>query len=290
MFQRDYSRLQDARLRLNENPLGAAALAGTPFPIDRQMTAKALGFDTPMQNSLDAVSDRDFVLETLSALSISAIHLSRLSEEIVIWASAQFGFLTLSDGFSTGSSIMPQKRNPDAAELVRAKTGRITGALAGLTMVMKGLPLAYSKDMQEDKEMAFDAFDNYSLMVAAMTGMIEDLKPNKDRMKEAAAHGYSTATDLADWLVRALNMPFREAHHVTGEIVALAEKQQKRLDELSLEDMQKVEENINKELLSVLSIEQSVASRTSEGGTSPTNVEKMTRNWQDRLEKRQKDS
>ncbi len=290
MFQRDYSRLQDARLRLNENPLGAAALAGTPFPIDRQMTAKALGFDTPMQNSLDAVSDRDFVLETLSALSISAIHLSRLSEEIVIWASAQFGFLTLSDGFSTGSSIMPQKRNPDAAELVRAKTGRITGALTGLTMVMKGLPLAYSKDMQEDKEMAFDAFDNYSLMVAAMTGMIEDLKPNKDRMKEAAAHGYSTATDLADWLVRALNMPFREAHHVTGEIVALAEKQQKRLDELSLEDMQKVEENINKELLSVLSIEQSVASRTSEGGTSPTNVEKMTRNWQDRLEKRQKGS
>ncbi len=290
MFQRDYSRLQDTRKRLNENPLGAAALAGTPFPIDRWMTTKALGFDSPMQNSLDAVSDRDFVLETLSALSISAVHLSRLSEEIVIWASAQFGFLTLSDGFSTGSSIMPQKRNPDAAELVRAKTGRITGALAGLTLVMKGLPLAYSKDMQEDKEMAFDAFDNYSLMVAAMTGMIEDLKPNKERMKEAAAHGYSTATDLADWLVRELNMPFREAHHVTGEIVALAEKQQKRLDELSLADMQKVEAKINKKLLSVLSIEQSVASRTSEGGTSPTNVKKMTLYWQDRLEKRQKGS
>ena len=290
MFERDHSRLFDARKRLNENPLGAAALAGTPFPIDRDMTAKALGFDGPMQNSLDAVSDRDFVLETLSALSISSVHLSRLSEEIVIWASAQFGFLTLSDGFSTGSSIMPQKRNPDAAELVRAKTGRITGALTGLTMVMKGLPLAYSKDMQEDKEMAFDAFDNYSLMVAAMTGMIADLKPNIERMREAAAHGYSTATDLADWLVRELNMPFRDAHHVTGEIVALAEKQQKRLDELSLEDMQKVEENIHKGLLSVLSVEQSVASRTSKGGTSPTNVKKMTRNWLDRLEKRPKAS
>ncbi len=237
MFERDHSRLLDTRKRLNENPLGAAALAGTPFPIDRKMTSNALDFDGPMQNSLDAVSDRDFVLETLSALSISAVHLSRLSEEIVIWASAQFGFLTLSDGFSTGSSIMPQKRNPDAAELVRAKTGRITGALTGLTMVMKGLPLAYSKDMQEDKEMAFDAFDNYSLMVAAMTGMIADLKPNKERMKLAAAHGYSTATDLADWLVRELNMPFRDAHHVTGEIVALAEKQQKRLDELSLKDI-----------------------------------------------------
>ena len=290
MFQRDFTRLRDARKRLNESPLGAAALAGTPFPIDRQMTARALGFDGPAQNSLDAVSDRDFVLETLSALSISAVHLSRLSEEIVIWASAQFGFLTLSDGFSTGSSIMPQKRNPDAAELVRAKTGRITGALVGLTMVMKGLPLAYSKDMQEDKEMAFDAFDNYSLMVAAMTGMIQDLKPNKARMREAAAHGYSTATDLADWLVRELNMPFRDAHHVTGEVVAMAEKQQKRLDELSLSDMQSIEPKITDGLLLVLSVEQSVMSRTSEGGTSPTNVEKMTRKWQGRLEKRLKAS
>ena len=287
MFERDHARLQDARKRLNENPLGAAALAGTPFPIDRHMTAKALGFDQPMGNSLDAVSDRDFVLETLSALTISSVHLSRLSEELVIWATAQFGFITLSDGFSTGSSIMPQKRNPDAAELVRAKVGRINGALQGLMMVMKGLPLAYSKDMQEDKEMAFDAFDNYSLMLAAMTGMIEDLKPNTKRMKEAAAHGYSTATDLADWLVRTLNMPFRDAHHVTGSIVALAEAQNKRLDELSLEDMQKIEPDIKKGLLDVLSVEQSVASRLSYGGTSPTNVKKMAQQWLERLEKRQ---
>ncbi len=286
MFERDRTRLLDARKRLNENPLGAAALAGTGFAIDRHMTAKALGFDRPMGNSLDAVSDRDFVLETLSALAISAVHLSRLSEELVIWATAQFGFITLSDGFSTGSSIMPQKRNPDAAELVRAKTGRISGALHGLMMVMKGLPLAYSKDMQEDKEMAFDAFDNYSLMLAAMTGMIEDLRPDKERMADAAAHGYSTATDLADWLVRELNMPFRDAHHVTGEIVAMAEKQQKRLDELSLKDMQQIEPNITRGLLSVLSVAQSVASRTSYGGTSPTNVEKMASQWRDRLEKR----
>ncbi len=286
MFERDRSRRLDARTRLNENPLGAAALAGTPFPIDRDMTSKLLGFERPMGNSLDAVSDRDFVLETLSALSISAVHLSRLSEELVIWATAQFGFITLSDGFSTGSSIMPQKRNPDAAELVRAKLGRIAGALQGLTMVMKGLPLAYSKDMQEDKEMAFDAFDNYSLMVAAMTGMIADLQPNKQRMLEAAAHGYSTATDLADWLVRELDMPFRNAHHVTGEIVALAEKQQKRLDQLALEDMQTVEPGINKGILEVLSVQQSVASRQSYGGTSPTNVKKMAQQWLSRLEKR----
>lgn len=287
MFERDRDRLLDARKRLNENPLGAAALAGTSFPIDRHMTSKDLGFDRPVNNSLDAVSDRDFVLETMSSLAISAMHLSRLSEELVIWATAQFGFITLSDGFSTGSSIMPQKRNPDAAELVRAKIGRIAGALQGLMMVMKGLPLAYSKDMQEDKEMAFDAFDNYSLMVAAMTGMIADLKPNKDRMAEAAAHGYSTATDLADWLVKELNMPFREAHHVTGSIVALAEGQEKRLDELTLEDMQTVEPKINKGVLFVLSVEQSVASRTSYGGTSPTNVEKMASEWLDRLEMRQ---
>ncbi len=286
MFERDRGRLLDGRKRLNENPLGAAALAGTPFPIDRDMTSKLLGFERPMGNSLDAVSDRDFVLETLSSLSISAVHLSRLSEELVIWATAQFGFITLSDGFSTGSSIMPQKRNPDAAELVRAKIGRIAGALQGLTMVMKGLPLAYSKDMQEDKEMAFDAFDNYSLMVAAMTGMIADLQPNEERMTAAAAHGYSTATDLADWLVRELNMPFRDAHHVTGEIVALAEKQGIRLDELTLEDMQTVEPGIKKSVLEVLSVQQSVASRMSYGGTSPTNVKKMAQQWLTRLEKR----
>ena len=286
MFERDRTRLLDARTRMNESPLGAAALAGTGFPIDRQMTARALGFDGPMRNSLDAVSDRDFVLEALSALSISSVHLSRLAEELVIWATAQFGFITLSDGFSTGSSIMPQKRNPDAAELVRAKSGRITGALQGLTMVMKGLPLAYSKDMQEDKEMAFDAFDNYSLMLAAMTGMIADLKPDRARMEEAAAHGYSTATDLADWLVRELDMPFREAHHVTGAIVALAEKQQKHLDELSLKDMQSVEPKITDGVLEVLSVAQSVRSRNSYGGTSPTNVEKMALQWRDRLENR----
>ncbi|MCP4932878.1 MAG: argininosuccinate lyase [bacterium] len=286
MFERDRSRLLDGRARLNESPLGAAALAGTPFPIDRDMTSKLLGFERPMGNSLDAVSDRDFVLETLASLSISAVHLSRLSEELVIWATAQFGFITLSDGFSTGSSIMPQKRNPDAAELVRAKVGRIAGALQGLTMVMKGLPLAYSKDMQEDKEMAFDAFDNYSLMIAAMTGMITDLQPNKDRMTQAAAHGYSTATDLADWLVRTLKMPFRNAHHVTGEIVALAEKQGKRLDELTLPDMQSVEPKIEKSVLKVLSVQQSVASRTSYGGTSPTNVKKKAQQWLVRLEKR----
>lgn len=286
MFERDRSRLLDARARLNECPLGAAALAGTGFPIDRQMTAGTLGFDKPMDNSLDAVSDRDFVLESLSGLSIGAVHLSRLSEELVIWASAQFSFITLSDRFSTGSSIMPQKRNPDAAELIRAKAGRICASLQGLLMVMKGLPLAYSKDMQEDKEQAFDAFDNYSLMLAAMTGMIEDLKPNADKMRQAASHGYSTATDLADWLVRELGLPFRDAHHVTGEIVALAEKQGKRLDELKLDDLRKVEAMIEKGVLKVLSVAQSVASRTSHGGTSPTNVEKMAANWLDRLEKR----
>jgi len=288
MFDRDRSRLVDARKRMNESPLGAAALAGTGFPIDRHMTAKALGFERPMGNSLDAVSDRDFVLEALAALSISAIHLSRLSEELVIWASAQFRFIKLPDSFSSGSSIMPQKRNPDAAELVRAKTGRISGALHGLMMVMKGLPLAYSKDMQEDKEAAFDAFDNYSLMLAAMTGMIELLTPNEQAMRDSLEHGFSTATDLADWLVRELDMPFRNAHHVTGAIVALAEKQHKTLDQLSLKDMQKIEPGINKSLFEVLSVDKSVASRSSYGGTSPTNVEKMSSQWLDRLEKRAK--
>ncbi len=288
MFERDHSRLLDARVRMNESPLGAAALAGTSFPVDRDMTASILGFERPMRNSLDAVSDRDFVLETLSILSISGLHLSRLAEEMVIWASAQFAFITLPDAFSTGSSIMPQKRNPDAAELVRAKSGRLLAAMQGLSIVMKGLPLAYSKDMQEDKEMAFDAFDNYSLMLAAMTGMVENLAPNKQRMAEAAAQGYSTATDLADWLVRELGLPFRKAHHVTGEIVAMAEKQKKPLDRLSLKDMQKVEPGITKDLLSVLSVEQSVASRQSHGGTSPTNVEKSAQWMIDMLEKRRK--
>jgi len=285
MLARDHSRLKDARKRLNECPLGAAALAGTSFPIDRKQTAKALGFERPTANSLDSVADRDFILETLSAASISAIHLSRLAEELVIWSSAEFKFVTLSDSFSTGSSIMPQKRNPDAAELVRAKVGRIIGAFNGLSIVMKGLPLAYSKDMQEDKEMAFDALDNYSLALAAMSGMIKDLKPNKENLKAAAGGGFSTATDLADWLVRVLNLPFRDAHHVTGNIVALAETQNLTLDELSLTDMQTIEPKITKDVFDVLSVQNSVKSRTSYGGTAPTNVRKMAKKWIKSLEK-----
>ncbi|VAV94503.1 Argininosuccinate lyase [hydrothermal vent metagenome] len=283
MFGRDRSRIADARKRLNECPLGAAALAGTSFPIDRNQTAKALGFDGPMRNSLDAVSDRDFVLETLSAAAISAMHLSRMAEELVIWSSAQFKFITMSDKYSTGSSIMPQKRNPDAAELVRAKVGRILGALTALMVVMKGLPLAYSKDMQEDKEPAFDAIDNFSLALAAMTGMVNDLKPNKDILRAAAAGGFSTATDLADWLVQALAMPFRDAHHVTGTLVALAEKQKVDLAELSLQDMQKVEPRITKEVFKVLSVEASASSRTSLGGTAPKNVAKEAKRWLKKL-------
>ncbi len=285
MLARDQSRLTDARKRLNECPLGAAALAGTSFPIDRKQTAKALGFERPTANSLDSVADRDFILETLSTASISAIHLSRLAEELVIWSSAEFNFVTLSDSFSTGSSIMPQKRNPDAAELVRAKVGRIIGAFNGLAIVMKGLPLAYSKDMQEDKEMAFDALDNYSLALAAMTGMVKDLKPNKEKLKAAAGGGFSTATDLADWLVRVLNLPFREAHHVTGSIVALAENQNLTLDELSLTDMQTIEPKVTKDVFGVLSVQNSVKSRTSYGGTAPTNVRKMAKKWIKSLEK-----
>jgi argininosuccinate lyase len=286
MLERDRSRLLDARARMNECPLGAAALAGSPYPIDRHMTAAALGFDAPMRNSLDAVSDRDFALETLSALAVSALHLSRLAEEIVVWASAQFRFITLSDRFSTGSSIMPQKRNPDAAELIRAKTGRITGALNSLSMAMKGLPLAYSKDMQEDKEPTFDAFDNYELMLAAMTGMIEDLKPNPERMRASLEHGFPTATDLADWLVRELGVPFRRAHHITGQIVALAESRGVTLADVPLKDMQQVEPGIDAGLYEVLTVDKSVASRTSYGGTSPTNVGKMAAEWLERLEKR----
>lgn len=279
MFGRDRSRFRDARARLNECPLGAAALAGTSFPIDRAATAAALGFDRPTANSLDSVSDRDFVLETLAAASICAMHLSRFAEEIIIWATPQFGFLRLSDRFSTGSSIMPQKRNPDAAELVRGKSGRIIGALAGLLIVMKGLPLAYSKDMQEDKEGTFDALESLSLCLAAMTGMVRDFTPDLARMKAAAGAGFSTATDLADWLVRSLDMPFREAHHVTGKLVALAAEKGVGLEDLSLAEMQAEELRISPDIFAVLGVENSVASRTSYGGTAPTNVEAQARHW-----------
>ena len=279
MLARDRSRLADARARMNESPLGAAALAGTSFPIDRNMTAKALGFDRPMRNSLDAVADRDFVLELLSAAAICATHLSRLAEEIVIWSTTQFRFVKLSDKFTTGSSIMPQKRNADAAELVRAKPGRILGALTSLLVIMKGLPLTYSKDMQEDKEPAFDAIDNLSLAIAAMAGMVRDLVPNAEVMRLAAASGFSTATDLADWLVRTLKMPFREAHHVAGSLVALAEKQGCDLPELKLEDMQKIEKRITRDVYKVLTVEASVASRTSFGGTAPANVAREAKRW-----------
>src|SRR6201746_1403862 len=278
----------DARKRLNESPLGAAALAGTSFPIDRDATAKALGFDRPMANSLDAVSDRDFVLETLSAASIAAVHMSRFAEEIVIWTAPLVGLVALSDQFTTGSSIMPQKRNPDAAELVRAKAGRIIGALQALLIVMKGLPLAYQKDMQEDKEGAMDAFAALALCVAAMSGMVRDMEPNKKRMKAAAGEGYATATDLADWLVRTLKMPFRRAHHVTGRIVALASQQGVALHELPRQAMQEVEPKIMAEALRVLSVEASVKSRTSYGGTAPKNVAAQAKAWLKRLEKERK--
>jgi argininosuccinate lyase len=284
MLARDRGRLDDARARLNVSPLGAAALAGTSFPIDREATARELGFEAPMANSLDAVSARDFVLEALSAAAICAMHLSRLAEEIVIWCSAEFGFAALSDKFTTGSSIMPQKRNPDAAELVRAKTGRVAASFQSLLMVMKGLPLAYSKDMQEDKEVTFDALDTLSLMLAAMTGMIADLEPDAQRMRAAAARGYSTATDLADWLVRELGMPFREAHHVTGRIVKLAEEKGAALDQLSLAEMQAVEPRIDASTLASLSVENSVASRRSFGGTAPENVAAAAVLWRKRLE------
>lgn len=288
MAARDRGRFADARKRLNESPLGAAALAGTSFPLDRTMTAKSLGFDAPMANSLDAVSDRDFVLETLAAASIAAMHLSRFAEEIVIWTSPLSGLVKLSDKFTTGSSIMPQKRNPDAAELVRAKTGRIVGALLGLLMVMKGLPLAYQKDMQEDKEGAMDALAALALSLAAMTGMARDLVPDADRMKAMAGSGYSTATDLADWLVRTLAMPFRQAHHVTGRIVKAAEAAGVPLERLPLDVMQKVEPKITKDVFKVLSAEDSVKSRTSFGGTAPANVRREARKWLQRLAKRKK--
>jgi argininosuccinate lyase len=285
MIGRDRGRFADARKRLNECPLGSAALAGTSFPIDRQKTAEALGFDKPMANSLDGVSDRDFVLETLAAATIAAVHFSRLAEEIVIWMTPQFGFVKLSDRFTTGSSIMPQKRNPDAAELSRAKVGRIAGAFQSLVIVMKGLPLAYSKDMQEDKEATFDALSSLRLVMAAMAGMIADLEPNPEAMRAAAGRGYATATDLADWLVKDLKMPFRDAHHATGAIVKAAEAKGVDLDALALSDMQAVEPRITKAVFSVLSVENSVKSRTSYGGTAPQNVAKMARQWLRRLEK-----
>jgi argininosuccinate lyase len=279
MLGRDRSRFADARKRLNECPLGAAALAGTSFPIDRNRTAKALGFDRPTANSLDSVSDRDFVLEALSAASILAMHLSRFAEEIVIWTTPQFAFIALSDKFTTGSSIMPQKRNPDAAELVRAKTGRIFGSLIGLLTVMKGLALAYAKDMQEDKEPTFDALDSLALAIAATAGMVRDMQPDAKRLKKAAGSGYATATDLADWLVRMLKMPFREAHHVTGRIVGLASARGVDLEKLSLAEMQGVEPRITAAIFEVLGVSNSVKSRTSYGGTAPKNVRAQAQRW-----------
>jgi argininosuccinate lyase len=283
MFARDRSRFADARARMNECPLGAAALAGTGFPIDRHMTAQALGFDRPTANSLDSVSDRDFALEFLAASSICAMHLSRFAEELVIWSSAQFRFVRLSDKWTTGSSIMPQKKNPDAAELLRAKLGRILGATVALFTVMKGLPLTYSKDMQEDKEQVFDAADSLMLGLAAMTGMVSDMTANREVLKTAAASGFSTATDLADWLVRSLNLPFREAHHVTGTLVALAEKKGCDLPELQLAEMNAVHPGISQEIYSVLGVENSIRSRMSYGGTAPDQVRAQVARWKQEL-------
>ena len=282
MAARDRGRFADARKRLNESPLGSAALAGTSFPIDRQATAKALQFDRPMANSLDAVSDRDFVLETLAAAAIAAVHLSRFAEEIVIWTSPLVGLVKLSDKFTSGSSIMPQKRNPDAAELVRAKTGRINGSLIALLTIMKGLPLAYSKDMQEDKEQVFDAAESLELSIAAMTGMVRDMEIRADQMRKAAGSGYSTATDLADWLVREAGLPFRDAHHATGRAVAMAEEKSCELAELSLADLQTINPAITEGIFDVLTVEASVASRQSFGGTAPSQVRKQIAWWRAR--------
>ena len=285
MASRDRGRFRDARKRLNQCPLGAAALAGTAFPIDREATAKALGFDAPMANSIDAVSDRDFVLEALSAAALTAIHLSRFAEEIVMWCSPLIGLVSLSDAFTTGSSIMPQKRNPDAAELVRAKAGRIIGALDALLIVMKGLPLAYQKDMQEDKEGTMAAFAALTLSIAAMTGMVRDMTANTARMHDAAGEGYSTATDLADWLVRTVGMPFREAHRVTGQIVAQAAAAKVPLHELPLTVMQAIEPRISKDVIGVLSVESSLQSRQSYGGTASENVRGQAKRWLQALAK-----
>jgi argininosuccinate lyase len=284
MFERDRARMLDCALRLNECPLGAAALAGTGFPIDRDMTAEALGFDRPMANSLDAVSARDFALEALGVLSIAGTHLSRLAEEIVLWTSAQFGFASLSDEWSTGSSIMPQKRNPDAAELIRAKASLIAGQFASLQGAVKALPLAYAKDLQDDKALTFAAFDTFDLCVRAMAGMVETMTFHPEAMARAAGHGFSTATDLADWLVREAGMAFREAHHVTGALVAMAEGRGAQLAELSLEEMQSVAAEIDEGVFDVLSVERSVASRTSFGGTAPVRVAEQVAQWKHRLE------
>ncbi len=286
MAARDRGRFADARARLNESPLGSGALAGTSFPIDRAATAKALGFTRPMANSLDGVADRDFVLETLSACAIAAVHLSRFAEEIVIWSSPLTGLIKLSDKFTTGSSMMPQKRNPDAAELIRAKSGRILGALTGLMTVIKGLPLAYQKDLQEDKEGAIDAIGALTMSLKAMTGMVRDMEPDLERMQEAAGEGYSTATDLADWLVRTLKLPFREAHHVTGRIVAKAAEAGVPLDKLPLPLMQEIEPRISKAVFGVLSVANSVKSRSVYGGTAPNNVRREAKRWLNRLKKK----
>jgi argininosuccinate lyase len=283
MFGRDASRFRDARARMNECPLGAAALAGSPFPIDRHATAAALGFDRPTANSLDSVSARDFALEALSAASITATHLSRLAEEIVLWTTPMFGFVKLTDAFTTGSSIMPQKKNPDAAELIRAKVGRILGSLTTLTVVMKGLPLAYSKDMQEDKVPTFEAFDALELSLLAMAGMVADLTPNTEKMAAAAGAGFSTATDLADWLVRTLNMPFRDAHHVTGSAVKAAEIKGVDLAELALADLQAIEPRITSDIYTVLTPAASAASRISYGGTAPAQVRAQVARWKELL-------
>ena len=283
MLGRDAGRFRDARARMNESPLGAAALAGSPFPIDREMTARALGFDRPTPNSLDSVSDRDFALEALAAATLCAIHLSRLAEEIVVWVTPQFGFVKLSDAWTTGSSIMPQKKNPDAAELVRAKTGRVLASLTQLAVVMKGLPLAYSKDMQEDKVPTFEAFDALELGLAAMTGMVADLTPDLERMRSAAGSGFSTATDLADWLVREAGLPGREAQHVTGAACKRADQLGVDLPDLPLHELQRLNGAITDRIYDVLTPERSVASRTSYGGTAPAEVRKQVERWKDRL-------
>ena len=283
MFTRDRGRFQDARKRLNECPLGAAALAGTSFPIDRHQTAKALGFDGPTANSMDSVSDRDHALEFMSAAAISAVHVSRLAEEIVTWSCAQFNFIQMSDSFTTGSSIMPQKRNPDAAELCRGKSGRIIGSLNSLLITMKGLALTFSKDMQEDKEATFDAVETYSLIIAAMKGMVEDMKVNPEQMRKATDLGFITATDLADWVVRVLGLPFRQAHHITGSLVAMAEKKGCDLDGLTLEEMQTIEPLITDDVFNVLSVDKSVASRVSFGGTAPSEVLKQVESAKKRI-------
>ncbi|QPC85660.1 argininosuccinate lyase [Mesorhizobium sp. NBSH29] len=284
MFGRDLSRVRDALARMDESPLGSAALAGTSFPIDRHMTAQALGFREPTRNSLDSVSDRDFALEFLSIASITATHLSRLAEEIVIWSTPQFGFVRLSDSWSTGSSIMPQKKNPDAAELIRGKTGRVSGHLIGMLTMLKGLPLTYSKDMQEDKESVFDAAETLDLMLAAMTGMFSDLNINEEAMRRAAGAGFSTATDLADWLVREAGLPFRDAHHVTGRAVAMAEERKIGIEELPLADLQALNNAITQDVFNVLSVENSVKSRISFGGTAPDQVLQQIAYWRARLD------